>query len=570
MSFHLIALHMSAQDTMVNNGSNAILVPYQEQIYLHPNTTMAFVGEYMYYTLYCLRENTGQLSDVSKIAYVKLVDQDKNVVLNHKIKLEQGIGDSNFFIPSSIPSGNYMLLAYTKWMLNNGRNYFYSEDITILNPYTSDQAIFRSENEKDTIVGVGTEAVTNTSIENGPLQMELGKTAYVSREPISLKMVSHLTEGFGNYSISVKKVDELEKANRKSTLTYITEYPPKEKNGQSILPEMRGELLTGRVIGDMGKGDMVIGASFPGEDYLFKMATPNDEGQFFINVAEDYSSENIYLQTISGKDGGYRIALDEEEGLDLGQLRFENFELNKEMAAIIQERSVYNQIENAYYSSRPDTILIGKPNDRFYGTGTMTYVLDDYTRFSSIKETFVEVIEHVWIQENGKGKPEFHVRPIAPYMESGELPLVFVDGLLLQDHERLLTLSAAQVKSITISRDHHFYGNKTFQGIVDVVTFNSDYYQSYYSKDVGVHKLFKPNEDKNYYHQSYEGELKNVYRRLPDFRYQLLWLPRYGLSEKEQEVVFYSSDIKGKYEISLEGFTYNGIPVSLKKHFVVE
>jgi hypothetical protein len=572
---HFAMLQMNSQGTSVKDLNNGLMVPNQEQVYLHANSSLVFVGEYLYYTIYCLKNNTGQLSDVSKIAYLKLINQDKEVVLNHKIELTDGIGDSNFFIPSTIPSGNYKLIAYTQWMLNNGREYFYSEDITILNPYTSDQAIFRSKNKNDSVVFMSKvrRNSSHTFLGNAPLQIELNETFYAPRESISIKITSRTMEGLGNYSISVRKVDELEAKGKTSAEEYQKVYPQKNNIDKLILPEQRGELLMGELINsenDVHLENRAIAVSFPGEDYLFKIVTTDRKGQFFINVNEDYNAEEIFVQVLSNDVEKFRIELKPEEKLDLADLKFEAFTLDRNMDSIIKERSIYNQIENAYYSSKPDTILIGKPNERFYGNGTIEFVLDEYTRFPSIKETFLEVIEHVWIQQNKDEKQEFHVRPIAPYVESGKSPLVFVDGLLIVDHERLINLSAAKVKSINISRNQHFYGTITFQGVVDVTTFKSDFFKNYFADNLLSHKLFKPNESKNYYHQSYEGELKDDNKRLPDFRYQLIWLPKFKMTKKEQHIEIYSSDILGEFEISLEGFTKSGIPVSLRKTFFVK
>ena len=570
---HVGVFTMNAQNSAKDLTIKNIRVPHQEQVYLHSNATMVFVGEYMYYTLYCLKENTGQLSNVSKVAYIKLVNQDKEVVLNYKIKLENGIGDSNFFIPSSIPSGNYKLLAYTQWMLNNGRNYFYSKDITILNPYTSDQAVFRPQ-ATDTVPEKVQQDLNEHSIRPS-LAISLNQSQYGTREQVSLKIEPYPgQESAGTYSISVKKVDNLEEKVNRTALDFSKSYPKKQSLKQQILPELRGELLKGKFSVpdsvDMGNGPTIIGASFPGENYLFKTATPDNNGIFYINVDEDYSSDDLFLQVISKNNADYGINIENEEEIDVEQLQFKSFKLDKEMEAIIKERSIYNQIENAYYSSKPDTILIENRNARFYGAATMIYPLDDYTRFSTIKETIVEVVEHVWIQNNSNDEPEFHVRPLPPNLDSGELPLIFIDGILVQDAQKLLDLPAARVESISISRNKHFYGNKTFQGVVDVSTFKSDYYTYYYSPNIKTHELFKPNGGKQYFQQSYEGDLKEKYKRLPDFRYQLLWLPKFKFKGTEENVSFYSSDIKGTFEVSLEGFTKNGVPVSLKERFIVQ
>ena len=72
---------MNSQETPAKLLNNYMLVPHQEQVYVHVNSSFVFVGEYLYYTIYCLKDNTGELSDVSKIAYLKLVNQDREVVL---------------------------------------------------------------------------------------------------------------------------------------------------------------------------------------------------------------------------------------------------------------------------------------------------------------------------------------------------------------------------------------------------------------------------------------------------------------------------------------------------------
>jgi hypothetical protein len=68
---------------------------------------------------------------------------------------------------------------------------------------------------------------------------------------------------------------------------------------------------------------------------------------------------------------------------------------------------------------------------------------------------------------------------------------------------------------------------------------------------------------KNYFNQTYEDN--HHYKRIPDFRNQLLWQPKIILDTNEYEIVFYSSDNNGDYEICLEGVTTNGKPVSVRK-----
>ena len=58
-------------------------------------------------------------------------------------------------------------------------------------------------------------------------------------------------------------------------------------------------------------------------------------------------------------------------------------------------------------------------------------------------------------------------------------------------------------------------------------------------------------------------------KRIPDFRDQLLWMPSLNLSSNTAVIDFYTSDNLGTYEISVQGFTNNGTPVSVSESFVV-
>jgi hypothetical protein len=60
------------------------------------------------------------------------------------------------------------------------------------------------------------------------------------------------------------------------------------------------------------------------------------------------------------------------------------------------------------------------------------------------------------------------------------------------------------------------------------------------------------------------------YERIPDFRNQLLWNSDVAVNNTDTAITFFTSDVPGTYEISMEGFTEKGVPVSLKDTFKVE
>ena len=51
-----------------------------------------------------------------------------------KVQLNEGIGKGSLTIPDSLSTGNYRIITYTSWMRNFNPDYFFSKDISIINP----------------------------------------------------------------------------------------------------------------------------------------------------------------------------------------------------------------------------------------------------------------------------------------------------------------------------------------------------------------------------------------------------------------------------------------------------
>jgi hypothetical protein len=117
----------------------------QEKIYVHTDKEFYLAGEIMWFKLYYVEGAQHKPLDLSKVAYVELVDRDNKAAMQAKIPLKKGHGDGSFFLPASVPTGNYRLRAYTNWMKNFGPDYFFQKNIRIVNTLKSN-----TEKLKDT------------------------------------------------------------------------------------------------------------------------------------------------------------------------------------------------------------------------------------------------------------------------------------------------------------------------------------------------------------------------------------------------------------------------------------
>ena len=91
----------------------------QEKVYLHFDNTGYFKGETMWFQAYVVRADNGQLSDLSKIVYVELLDPAGNIIEKEIVKIEDGVGYGDIQLDSIIfVTGFYEVRAYTRYMTN--------------------------------------------------------------------------------------------------------------------------------------------------------------------------------------------------------------------------------------------------------------------------------------------------------------------------------------------------------------------------------------------------------------------------------------------------------------------
>jgi hypothetical protein len=124
-----------APDSLIkkfNRYTNAII---HEKIYLHLDKTNYLTGETLWMKLYCVEGMFNTSPDLSKVAYVEIKDRSGKAVVQGKIQLENGKGEGSFFLPATLNSDNYTIVSYTNWMKNSSKEYFFSQPITIINPF---------------------------------------------------------------------------------------------------------------------------------------------------------------------------------------------------------------------------------------------------------------------------------------------------------------------------------------------------------------------------------------------------------------------------------------------------
>ncbi|MDP5231622.1 MAG: hypothetical protein NWQ38_14620 [Cellulophaga sp.] len=552
-------------------GVNTILSTVdQESVFVSYNSPILLAGESFFYKFYTTK-NSNKPSDISKMGYVELVNDSFQIITRQKLQLVNGMGYGDIFIATNIPSGNYKLIGYTQWMKNWGVTSFFQSDITIINPFRADQSAILVDAVKNSKKLL--EKISESSID---IRMSLSKNIFSKREKVllALEAKSNDIKG-GNYTMLVRKKESLNKptAEQQSTSqNQIINYTP--SNTDFFVPEMRGELLCGKIIAKKNQAliyNKKVALNILNTDYQLKIASTDNTGNFCISIADNPLDKKGVLQVLGDDQGEYEIVLHEKLGIDYKQLKFQKFELDASMEQAILERSVHNQIENAYYSVKPDTIKMPIKRLPFYGTVGTTFELDDYTRFPTFKETMIEIISDARLTKKGSDSYSILINGIHEnYKDGGYKPLIIVDGIVVQDVNDLMDYNANKIKSITVVRDKYMVGAYVFAGIFDVITFEQDFAKNYNNSKTTNFNFNTNVNHKIYFKQQYTTENFESYRNIPDYRHQLYWDPEFSLLNSEHNIDFYTSDVAGIFEITIEGFTKSGKFIQIKKTFEVE
>ena len=384
--------------------------------------------------------------------------------------------------------------------------------------------------------------------------------------------------GQGSYSLSVSRIEEVPELPAPSAEGFAAAYSrmrkqiPQEINDTVWVPEQRGELLSGRVL-ERGTNSPVAGRpvaiSLPGKDFQLLSAETNSEGRFYAYLNAPFTGDTGFVELLEGPEGDYAFEVDDLTAWRGSLGEFRSVQIDSAHQEAIIRRSVHNQIENSYYQVKPDTVIALLPEISYFGHFPKSYDLDAYTRFPTLRETLLEVVENVLVRREGGNNYAIRVRvPLQPGQEfTPDVPsLVTVDGIMVPDHGTLLDFNARRIRYIRVVQENLVWGGRSYQGMVAIETLDGDYGDTWNSESGARFGFRRAEPLKNYFRQPQEGADPHV----PDFRHQLLWEPKIYLEGDRIPFTFMTSQVPGRYAIDLEGYTTYGKPISLTTTFMVK
>jgi len=531
----------------------------QERVYLQTDKQLYMSGELLWLKMYTT-DTDGRLLSLSKIGYVELI-RDSIPDLQIKLDILDGTGTGWIELPVMLPTGYYRLIAYTRFMRNEGEKVFFEKTIAIINPFHQSNILY--SDEANTPFSFGT-------LENShPVyELSLDKSTYNKRDKGSIRIKNLPAE---NISIGVSiagtdpalignpAIDEWKRQLSVNSISF---------SERRYLPEYEGAIIDGVVV------DPVTGNPVTNPQTINLLTFPSKEAQVFTGQSSATGEVTFYTQCITGKheltttaiappDKKYRIDMQSPYALHT-PVPFPPFKPDSTWLDYLKLRNLSVQVSHVYLADSLSTIkeipscteLI--PQKR--------YILDDYTRFPNMQEVFIEFISFVSIRRTDEGQRFSMMNEI--YTSSSTNILVLLDNIPVIDHELMVKYNPLLIRAIDLHFGLYVFGGHAFDGLIAFYTYKNDYSGITFGENTQIYDYEGTQPYRYFYTPNFDAP--GGASTLPDFRHTLLWEPLLqSAGQQELTVPFTTSDIPGSYVITIEGISENGTVIQAKHTFDV-
>ena len=508
----------------------------RERIEVITDKNLYLSGEQMAVKVYST-DDTGKSINFSRIAYVELNGDEQNN-LRLKVEMNQGEGQAVVKLPYTLSTGTYRLTAYTRWMRNEGEKVFFNKQIGIFNPIRhdtgTDQAIL-SDVPQD---------IAPVLPENkGNVTATTDKETYTPRQSVILNIEGMTPEI--QATISVVRIDGLNTYGQADIpLSGNTRQP------ESCLPEQKGMIIEGiftpheNADGTPVKPNLTVQGNQV--NYYAGQIGPQNRITFNTSILKGMT------ETVTSVQQGGHITLT-SPFVATAPNKLQPLTISTGWQQALTERSIALQATEHYYG--PTSTQTGEIEGFLTGLKPdKSYNLDQYRRFATFEETFMEFMPGVSTKGTEGNR---HIVVFDAFnkvvSDAKRNTLVLLDGVAVMNHELILAYDPHLVKYVETYLGDFVFGNQVYNGILFLKTPNLKLSgfdlprTSVICEYEGVHpqtEMYLP------------SAAEDTPAHMPDLRHTLYWNP--NVTAKDTRLTFRTSDMRGTYIVKVEGRSKNG------------
>jgi len=532
-----------------------------ERVYLQTDKQLYLAGELVYLKVFTATPDRKPLS-FSKIAYVELLDEaDPRIQV--KIELTNGVGEGWLELPLDLQTGHHRMVAYTRFMRNEGEPVFFEKNIGVVNTFQPNQI----KNEYTDVASPLPEIY-----EPQIYSARTDKTLYANREKGILKLEG-LPDDIHTLSVSIAGKTPVTVVETNEIRQWEKQIPASSAQlSGKYLPEYEGHIISGKImpvqILNHNTDEIMIPLlSFPGERINLFRGMIDDHNNVSFYTANTAGVREVSTTAYNLSENTYRIDLQSPFIAQHVKKQLPELKVDQTHFDDLLQRSFALQ---ALYSYTKDQVTQEIPADyRIDFKPAKTYILDEWTRLTVMNELTIEFIRELRFRRDNmqrnslllvsrRGEESFWFRP-----------LVILDGIPIMDHEIIYRYDPLLVERINIYSEEYFFQGTKFDGIAEFLTYGRNHAGLSTDQSTQVVSYAGTQASRRLYTPDYSNDA-NRQSRLPDNRHTLLWEPALQTNSKTTlEIPFFTSDYTGEFQATVEGLTKDGKIISATASFEV-
>jgi hypothetical protein len=326
------------------------------------------------------------------------------------------------------------------------------------------------------------------------------------------------------------------------------------------IPEYRGHVIIAKITDPqtgLPQKNVSVSLGVPGKRVQFYPSSSDSLGYVTFNTQNFYGANELVVQTVLESDSLLKIEVVNPFTDRFPEGRLADLHLSKNYRNLLQNYSVNVQAQNIYSGDkiRPfyNPVI---DSSAFYGEPKKAYMLDDYTRFTTMEEVLREYVHEVIVARTQK-KFHFKVLNATALLENN--PLVLLDGIPVYDMDKIIAIDPLKVKRLELVNERYYLRPLVTDGVLSFTSMKNDLA----GYEIDPHALVLDYEgmqlNRDFFSPVYDRP-EQAANHLPDFRNVLYWQPNVTTDASGKATVsFYTSDLTGIYTGVLQGITANGV-----------
>lgn len=339
-------------------------------------------------------------------------------------------------------------------------------------------------------------------------------------------------------------------------------------------PEINRHIVTARMT-DTRDGKVIPGReaylSVTGKGFGFYTAKTDAEGIARFEVKDLYGNKQMIAQPGAEEDSMFKVEILKPFADEPVTNKYSLYPLSENLSTSLLQRSLSMQVQNIYVADSMRAFINPDISDTlpFYAKPEIGYELDLYKRFTTMEEVLREYVSGVNVVAKRGGLALKVFNPdIKDFYSS--YPLVMVDGVPLQDVNKIFSYDPLKVRKLDVIQGRYVYGSLLFSGVISFITYDGEFDAFELSPKVISIDYAGLQLQREFYSPQYNTEAQRT-SRLPDFRTTLFWKPDIKTDKDgKASVQFFSSDNKGRYAVVVQGMNAEGELVNAGTVFEVK